>query len=158
MKFALFFSLFLKILYTECTHIKGTWNTGDFFMILLKFGFVKTDPHDPSSTGYVYGNITTDVSKFYNKYGTFVLIDYDQFSGYYRTYRYKVLENKEKACQQMFAQFDFGKCDSDYLKRVSFISEVPCSKNQVCLNASNPAVYVHGSQFTFQINELQSPR
>jgi len=155
MKFVSFCALlFLKILYTQCTHIKGTWNTGDFFKDLLKFGFVKTDPHDSSSMGYVYGNITTDNLKF-NRSATFVLIDYDQFIGYYRTYRYRVLESKEKACQQMFSEFNIGKCGSDYFKRVNFVSDIPCGKNQVCVNATD---HIHGSQYAFRINELKSPK
>lgn len=161
MKFtSCFLILFLKILSVKCTHIVGSWNTDDLFLFLMKFGFQKTDSHNPYSSGYVYGNITTDNFKL-NKSATFVVIDYDNFIGYYRTYRNrdsKALMNKDKACQQMFSKFDFGKCGEDYLKKVNFISEIPCDKNGLCKNAGDPADYVRGSQFSYQIKDYQQPK
>ena len=141
--------LFLKILHTQCTHVRGTWNTNDFFVVLMKFGFAKTDPHDSSLTGYVYGNITTSSARL-NKSARLVLIDSDRFIRYYRIYRYRVLESKEKACQQMFAELDSGSSSP-----ANSVSKIPCGINQICTNATD---HVLGSQYTFRIDELQSPQ
>lgn len=158
MKLISFFLIFfLKILNIKCTNIVGTWNTDEFFLFLVKFGFQKTDSHNPYSSGFVYGNITTDNYNV-NKSATLVLIDYNNFIEYYRTYRYNVLKNKDEVCQQMFSKFNFGKCGEDYLKKINFISEVPCEKNHLCKNAGDSSDYVRGSQFSYQIKDYQHPK
>ncbi len=153
--FGCFLILFLKILNVQSTHLKGTWNTDDFFLFLLKFGFQKTDLHDPYSSGYVYGNFTTDIDKF-NKTAALVVVDYDNFYDYYK--HSKLINNKEQACQNMFASFNFGDCGKDYLKNVNFIGEVPCPKNKLCKNAGDSSDTVRGSQFSYQIKDTQNPR
>lgn len=142
-----FVILFLKILDSYCTHLKGTWSSEDFVLFLLKFGFQKTDSHDPYSSGFVYGNITTDNSKL-NKSVAFVLFDYDHF---YHFYTFSKLSNKENACQSMF------RCDDDNQKYFNYVADVPCPANGICKNSKKPLEIVRGSQFSFQIKDLQYP-
>lgn len=154
-----FLILFLKILTVRSTRVKGTWNTADdFFFFLLKFGFQKTDLHNPDSSGFVYGNITTDNQKFV-KSATFIIVDYDNFFEYYKSYKYnKLSKNKEKLCSQMFSKFSIGKCDDNYLKNINYISEIPCPKERLCENSGDVSNLVRGSQFSYQIKDYQYPR
>lgn len=142
-----FVILFLKILDSRCTHLKGTWSSDDFVLFLLKFGFQKTDSHDPSSSGFVYGNITTDNSKL-NKSLAFVVFDYDHF---YHFYTFSKFNNKEEACKNMLG------CN-DSLQSLNFVTDVPCPANGICKNPRKPLELVTGSQFSFHIKDLQYPK
>lgn len=147
--------LFLKILNVKCTHIKGTWKSEDFFLFLVKFGFQKTDLHNPYSSGYIYGNVTTDNYKS-NKTATFVVLEDDDFVDYYR---YRLYKNKTVACQQMFKRFSVGKCDRGSSSvKVDFITDIPCKKNQMCSNAGNSEDFMYGSQFSYQVKDFQQPK
>lgn len=45
---------------TEALHLRGRFESHDFFKLLAKFGFEKTDNHDHVNTlGYIYGNVTS---------------------------------------------------------------------------------------------------
>lgn len=150
---ACFVILFLKILDSNGTHLKGSWSSQDFFLFVLKFGFQKTDSHDPSSSGFIYGNITTDNSKL-NKSAAFVVFDYDDF---YNFYKFSKLSSKEDACNNMLNSFAEGNCTDDNSKKVNFVTDVPCPKNGICKNSRKPLELVRGSQFTYQIKDLQYP-
>lgn len=143
-----FVILFLKILDSCCTHLKGTWSSDDFVLFLLKFGFQKTDSHDPSSSsGFVYGNISTDNSKL-NQSVAFVVFDYDHF---YHFYTFSKLLSKEEACKNMFS------CDDENQKTLNYVIDVPCPANGICNNSKTPLELVHGSQFSFHMKDLQYP-
>lgn len=154
-----FLIFFLKILNddedgggVQCVHIKGSWNTQDFFLFLYKFGFQKTDSRDPYSSGYVYGNISlgdfrqSSSSSFVDQLNSahiktavnvtsaaaaaFVLVDYDNFYEYYKNSKSSGM--REDVCHQMFDSFHFGKCSNgatDYLRNVNFIVLLPCTNN-----------------------------
>ncbi|XP_065226243.1 integral membrane protein GPR180-like [Planococcus citri] len=147
-----FLILFLKILNVKCVHMKGTWKSEDFFMFVVKFGFQKTDLHNPYSSGYIYGNITTDNFKS-NRTAMFVVLDNDNFIEYYP---YRLFKNRTKACQLMFHKISFGKCVQG--EKIDFVSEIPCRKNHLCTNAGNPADFIYGSQFSYQIKDFQQPK
>lgn len=148
------FILFLKILNVRCVHVKGTWKTEDFFLFLVKFGFQKTDLHNPYSSGYIYGNMTTDANLKSNKTATFVVLDNENFNDYYHHRLYK---DKSKVCQLMFTKLLVGKCAHGDNK-VNFITEVPCKKDKMCANPGSPDDFIHGSQFSYQVKDYQQPK
>lgn len=141
--------------FSECTHLKGSLQSDEFFKFLVKFGFQKTDRHQRDAThGYIFGNITskTDLSL---APVTFAVLDRPYFLEYYQN---RVLYNKKEACRRMFDKlktkaFDV-KCNpdgNDYLRRV------PCPKGTLCSDEDTPWNVVKGHQFTYVIQDLKQP-
>lgn len=148
--------LLQTITYGNCTHITGTFRPNEFFKLLVKFGFQKTERHSQrDSFGYIYGNITSKDN--YPVPITFAVLDKYNFLPYYDN---RTLYNKDVACERMFStidQFAYDKtCNSknkaDYLRRI------PCPHGQLCLDEDAPANLVPGNQFTFVISDLNQPR
>ncbi|OQR68919.1 hypothetical protein BIW11_01935 [Tropilaelaps mercedesae] len=53
-----------NILSTDGLHLRGQFESREFFKLLAKFGFEKTDNHDHVNTlGYIYGNVTGRTSE-----------------------------------------------------------------------------------------------
>ncbi|XP_066992401.2 integral membrane protein GPR180 [Anabrus simplex] len=154
------FVLVLLTVNTECvngSHITGTWNTKDFFMFLVKFGFQKTDMHNTrDSSGYIFGNITSKSNL--SKPVTFAVLDRGYFLEYYGN---RTVVNKEKACRLMFNKINTVAYDSSCNYdggEIDFLRKVPCPKNQLCLDEDNPWNVVKGHQLTFIIEDVNQPR
>lgn len=149
--------LFISILFVDsnCTHIRGTWNTKDFFKFLVKFGVQKTDLRFKKDTlGYIFGNITLKSNFKYN--ATLAVLDRAFFLEYYGN---RTIADKELACQQMFSKIREVAYDSVCLTEgEDFLRKVPCSKGQLCYDEDAPWDVIKGSQFTFQVEDLKEPR
>lgn len=147
--------LFVIIPHATCIHLKGTWKTDDFFFFLIKFGFQKTDLHNPYSSGYVYGNMTSDNAKL-AKFATFVMLDYESFIEYYQR---RSPRDKGTACQIMFEKLAVDKCDKQpEAKKTEYITKVPCPKGKRCANPGSEADFVYGSQFSYQVKDQLQPK
>ncbi|KRT82656.1 hypothetical protein AMK59_3107, partial [Oryctes borbonicus] len=138
----------------QCTHLKGTFRSRDFFKFLVKFGFQKTDRHQKEAThGYIFGNITSRHG--FQQPITFAVLDRALFLDYYQNRR---IYNKKDACKHMFTRINASAFDpvcnphgNDYLRRI------PCPKNELCKDEDNPNNVVKGHQFTYVIQDLQQP-
>lgn len=138
----------------QCTHLKGTFTSNDFFKFLIKFGFQKTDRHQRESThGYIFGNITSRHNVSHQV--TFAVLDRSYFLNYYQS---RLIDDKSLACQRMFNKLKtkafHPKCSSkgqDYLRRV------PCTKGVLCKDEDTPWNVVKNHQFTYVIQDLVQP-
>ncbi|XP_060520266.1 integral membrane protein GPR180 [Cylas formicarius] len=149
-------TLFVLVFVVEvsCTHLKGTFNSRDFFKFLIKFGFQKTDRHQPEvSHGYIFGNITSKTD--FNVPITFAVLARSYFLDYYDN---RVIYNKDEACKRMFKKLNTGAYDPkcsyegrDYLRRI------PCAKGKLCEDEDNPWNVVKNNQFTYVIQDFKQP-
>lgn len=138
----------------QCTHLKGTLTSKDFFKFLVKFGFQKTDRHQKEAThGYIFGNITSRQS--FRVPITFAVLDRALFLDYYQNRR---IYDKKEACKHMFTRINASAFDSvcnphgnDYLRRI------PCPRDGLCVDEDNPGNVVKNHQFTYVIQDLQQP-
>lgn len=140
--------------FIQCTHLKGTFKSNDFFKFLVKFGFQKTDIHQKESThGYIFGNITSKQN--FPVQITFAVLDRSYFLEYYQN---RLIYDKKEACRRMFntlkvAAFD-PKCSpkgNDYLRKI------PCPKGQLCVDEDTAWNVISGHQFTYVIQDLVQP-
>ncbi|KAK8400591.1 hypothetical protein O3P69_003335 [Scylla paramamosain] len=139
-------------------HISGEWRTEDnFFRFLAKFGFQKTSPGERVLTeGYIFGNVTGDNG---SGVGTLALLPRQFFLDLYK-YRRRAASDPNLACRLMFQEvqkeaYDAHCHDSgpeDFLRRV------PCPKNQLCPDEDNPTHVVSGTQLTYAVQDINSPR
>ncbi|XP_066260308.1 transmembrane protein 145 isoform X1 [Euwallacea similis] len=146
----------ILFLFVECidvlqgTHLKGSFNTKDFFKFLIKFGFQKTDRHSPDiSHGYIFGNITSKHN--FSVPVTFAVLDRWHFIDYYKN---QILYNKDEACKGMFSTLKKRAYDpycnnggKDYLRKI------PCAKGQLCEDEAKSNV-VKNHQFTYVIQDF----
>lgn len=156
----IFFGLFVWIIYfisiCESTHIKGTFEDGDFFKFLIKFGFQRTDKHLADSThGYIFGNITSKDHSDFPMHLTFAVLDRSQFLDYYK-FRYK--NSKESACESMFRKLK----DSAFDKKCSpsgkdYLRKVPCPRGKLCVDEDVSWNVVKNHQFTYVIQDFKQP-
>lgn len=138
----------------HCTHLKGTFETKDFFKFLIKFGFQKTDGHSPDTThGFIYGNVTSRHN--YSMPVTLAVLDRSYFLDYYKN---REIFNKDEACKRMFSKLNKRAFDphcsdtgKDYLRRI------PCPKGQLCVDEVNPWNVVKNHQFTYVIQDFKQP-
>ncbi|CAH0545819.1 unnamed protein product [Brassicogethes aeneus] len=139
------------------THLKGTFKTDEFFKFLIKFGFQKTDIHQPDLThGFIYGNITSK-----NKFPvpvTLAVLDRSRFLEFYNNRHSERVYDKDQICKQMFRTLKKiaynAKCNvngNDYLRRV------PCPKGGLCKDEEDPFNVVKNSQFTYAIQNFNHP-
>jgi hypothetical protein len=149
--------IFLSILFvnSNCTHIRGTWNTKDFFKFLVKFGVQKTDLRFKKDTlGYIFGNITLKSNFKYN--ATLAVLDRALFLDYYGN---RKIVDKELACQRMFSKIKEVAYDPVCLTEGGdFLRKVPCPVGKLCYDEDAPWDVIKGSQFTFQVEDLKEPR
>lgn len=151
----LYLGMSFMFLESDCTHIKGTWNTKDFFKFLVKFGVQKTDLRFKKDTlGYIFGNITLKSDFKYN--ATLAVLDRAFFLDYYGN---RTIVDKELACQQMFSKIKEVAYDSVCLTEgEDFLRKVPCLDGKLCYDEDAPWDVIKGSQFTFQVEDLKEPR
>lgn len=140
----------------QSTHITGTFRPNEFFKLLVKFGFQKTERHSQrDSFGYIYGNITSKDS--YPVPITFTVLDKYNFLPFYDN---RTLYSKDLACERMFNtidQFAYDKtCNSK--NKADYLRQIPCPRGQLCTDEDAPANLVPGNQFTFVISDLNQPR
>lgn len=102
-------ALQLLVGFTLATHIHGTFNTKEFFRFLSKFGFQKTDRHQPKdSSGYIFGNVTSK-SEFHVPI-TLAVLDRNHFLEYYGN---RTVRDKSAACALMFSTLNQSAYDFD---------------------------------------------
>lgn len=143
---------------SDCIHVRGTWNTKDFFKFIVKFGVQKTDLRFKRDTsGYIFGNITLKSNFKHN--ATFAVLDRAYFLEYYGN---RTIQDKELACQRMFSKIKTTAFDSVCLpptnKSKDFLRKVPCPKGKLCYDEDAPKDVIKNSQFTFQVEDLEEPR
>ncbi|KAF7272852.1 transmembrane protein 145 [Rhynchophorus ferrugineus] len=142
------------ILYLECTHLKGTFKSKEFFKFLIKYGFQNTDRHSPDiSHGYIFGNITSN--SHLSVPVTFAVLDRSYFLDYYKN---RVVYDRDEACKRMFNKVNKRAYDPkcsydgrDYLRRI------PCAKGHLCVDEDNQWNVVKHNQFTYVIQDFKQP-
>lgn len=152
----LFVILIDSIVLHNATHISGTFNTNDFFKLLAKFGFQKTERHSQrDSYGYIYGNITS--TEQFPVPVTFAVLDKNNFLPLYGN---RSFINRDAACRRMFAtadQYAFDRtCHPTF--PLDFLRRVPCERNQLCRDEDTSTNVIPGHQFTYVISNLNQPR
>lgn len=152
---------------TNCLHLKGTFNTNDFYKFLTRFGIQSTDTHDASSTlGYIYGNIsivnTVNLNLTQNQLPPnlqimLTVMDYNYFIDYYNNRR---IMPRSVACPMMFEKIDktayFYGCNEK--GKQDFIRRVPCPENKLCIDEDNQKNVIEGHQFTYKIQDSNQAR
>lgn len=139
----------------SATHIKGTFNTDDFYKFLVKFGFQKTDRHSQKdSFGYIFGNITSKSNFTYPL--TFAVLDRTSFLEYYGN---STILDKDIACERMFHKLNATSYDPKCNKNgQDFLRRIPCKTNELCVDEDTPWNVIKGNQFTYVIRDLYQPR
>lgn len=148
-----------SIVLQNATHISGTFRTNEFFKLLAKFGFQKTERHlQRDSFGYIYGNITS--KQQFPVPVTFAVLDKHNFLPLYTVVANRSYYHRDLACQQMFStidQFAFDRsCQPK--KPLDFLRRIPCKHNQLCTDEDTPSNVIPGNQFTYVISNLNQPR
>lgn len=153
-----YFLIYLNIFISGilCLHIKGTWNTKDYYIFLTKFGIQKTDTKDIVNTeGFIYGNITTK-SKSVEHPLTFVFVD----SEYFLEYHGNSTSTSAGSCNAMFNKID--QIAFDYPCRPNgredFLRRIPCPTGKLCQDEDEPLNVMTGYQFTYRVQDLKNPR
>lgn len=152
----LFVILIDSIVLHNATHITGSFRTGEFFKLLAKFGFQKTERHSQrDSFGYIYGNITA--KEQFPVPITFAVLDKHNFLPLYGN---RSLINRDAACQRMFSTIDQFAFDHNCHSKntLDFLRRIPCNRNQLCTDEDRPSNVIPGHQFTFVISDLNQPR
>lgn len=140
----------------HATHISGTFRTGDFFKLLAKFGFQKTERHSQrDSYGYIFGNITA--KETFPVPITFAVLDKYDFLPLYGN---RSFINRDLACQRMFSTIDQFAFDSQChtKNQMDFLRRIPCARNQLCSDEITASNVIPGHQFTYVISNLNQPR
>lgn len=155
----LFVILINSIVLQNATHLSGTFRTGDFFKLLAKFGFQKTERHSQrDSYGYIYGNITS--REQFPVQITLAVLDKRDFLPLYGN---RSFVNRDLACRQMFEtanRFAYDRdCGKSQSNQLDFLRHVPCTHNQICSEETpTPTNVIPGHQFTYVISNLYQPR
>lgn len=155
-KVLLFVILIDSIVLHNAAHITGTFHTSEFFKLLAKFGFQKTERHSQrDSFGYIYGNITA--KERFPVPITFAVLDKHNFLPLYGN---RSLINRDVACQRMFSTIDQFAFDRDCHSKntLDFLRRIPCDKNQLCSDEDTPLNVIQNHQFTYVISDLNQPR
>lgn len=154
--FVLEFCLCVSLIGTiNGVHVKGDWNTQDFFLFLSKFGVQKTDSQHPDeSSGFIYGNVSS--SETFSVPITLALLDREYFLEYYGN---RTVADKEQACKLMFHKVNQTAFDKVCNKRgADYLRRVPCPAGQLCIDEDPSFYVVKDSQLTFKISRQQQPR
>lgn len=163
---------FFKINTSNGLHVRGTFNTNEFFKFVTRFGVQSTDEHNEINTrGYIYGNITLfdSTDPAYNKsnpasyqfpHNSFVMLtvmDYNYFIDYYNK---RHLWPKSSACSLMFEQIKktayFFECAEQ--NKQDFIRRIPCEQNKLCIDEDREINVIKNNQFTFLIRDYNQAR
>lgn len=138
-------------------HIKGTWNTREYYRFLAKFGIQKTDTKDKGNTeGFIYGNITTKNLKDVQHPLTFVFVDSEYFLEYHGNSTSKLAGS----CNAMFRKIDQIAYDYPCKQhgKEDFLRKIPCPKGKICPDEDEPKNVLPGYQFTYRVQDLKNPR
>lgn len=138
----------------QCTHLRGSFKSNEFFRFLIKFGFQKTDRHQRKLThGYIFGNVTSRHQPQVPI--TLAVLDRSYFLEFYKN---RLIYDKKEACKHMFVKlkhkaFDkhCAKLGNDYLRKI------PCPKGALCVDEDAPQNVINGHQFTYVIQDLLQP-
>uniref|UniRef100_A0A1A9UF76 GPR180/TMEM145 transmembrane domain-containing protein n=1 Tax=Glossina austeni TaxID=7395 RepID=A0A1A9UF76_GLOAU len=143
---------------SSATHLRGSFDTQDFFKFLIKFGFQKAESHRPrDSFGYIYGNITA--YQAFPQPITLAVLDKSTFVDFYSN-RSASIFDREMACRRMFQRIQVLAYDVDcnsHGKR-DFLRRIPCPHGHLCEDEDAPGNVVPGNQFTYVISEVSQPR
>ena len=123
--------IFIIVQVISGVHIKGTFNSDDFFLFLDKFGFQKTDIRNTIGTqGFIFGNVTSK-SEDDNEVITLAVLDRGYFLEYYGN---RSLIDKDSACRRMFDKVSTAAYDVDCYDdgEQDFLRSVPCPKGSIC--------------------------
>lgn len=151
MKYLLFFAL---ISCCHCLHLKGSFHSSQFFSLLAKFGFEKTDHHDHANTlGYIYGNITSTGNHTHK--GTLVVVERDHFLDLWGNHT-----RIHEACASMFDKLQKDAFDSACNPNGTqdFLRNIPCGKGKLCEDEDAPDRVIKNSQFTYTTRDIYQPR
>ncbi|XP_018579615.1 integral membrane protein GPR180 [Anoplophora glabripennis] len=138
----------------QCTHLKGTFKSNEFFKFLIKFGFQKTDRHQADAThGYIFGNITS--KHHFPDSITLAVLDRLYFLEYYKN---RFVNDKHQACNLMFGNLNTTAFDPKCSpKGKDYLRKIPCPKGELCENEDNPWNVVKNHQFTYVIQDFKQP-
>ncbi len=152
--------------YAKSLHLRGKFNTNEFFLFLHRFGIQSTDQHDSYDTkGYIYGNITlssiqgmndtTDLLP--NQMIMLTVMDYTYFIDYYNN---RSFLPKSFACSRMFEKIQKTAYlfDCNENGRQDFVRRVPCYRDKLCIDEDNKANVVKNFQFTYKIQDTNQAR
>lgn len=145
-----------SIVFNDATHISGTFRTSEFFKLLAKFGFQKTERHSQrDSYGYIYGNITS--KEQFPVPITFAVLDKYDFLPLYGN---RSFASRDSACQKMFATIDQFAFDRDCHPKnnLDFLRRIPCPRNELCIDETTATNVISGHQFTYVLSNLNQPR
>ncbi len=154
---------------TFSVHVKGTFETHEFFKFVTRFGFQKTDMHNADrTTGYIYGNISLvpkpGEENLYKNQSlppdsliNLAILPGDYFIDYYKEHR---ILPRSAACSIMFEKIQtiayFFECNE--LGKEDFIRRVPCQDGGLCIDEDNKKNVLDKYQFTFRIRDLNQAR
>lgn len=97
--------LFSNLMFVHNAHVKGSWNTHEFFKFIIKFGFRQSDIHKLHPAGFVHGMISSNTHN--GEKITFSVLNDENFSHYYSQ---RHIEDKELACKKMFENITVNIC------------------------------------------------
>ena len=140
----------------DSLHLTGQWQSSEFFNFLVRFGFQQTNMHQVAETqGYIYGNITS--SDNVTRRATFVVVDSEYFLYYFSN---RSVTPRISACDSMFKKIDtiawHETCHTD--GKEDFLRQIPCAKNSLCVEETDPSQVVAGYQFTYHVQDTNQPR
>lgn len=152
------FLLYYLCLNVESLHLKGDFNTSDFFKFLAKFGFQKTAKR-VNNLGFIYGNITSQSYSTAKHRATFVVVDRQYFLDYYGN-RIKSGSNRDEVCNAMFRKIDTIAFDRNCKLNGTedFLRTVPCPNGELCEDEDTPLRVVDGHQFTYAVQDHNQAR
>lgn len=148
--------IFNLIVLQSALHITGTFRTNEFFKLIAKFGFQKTERHSQrDSYGYIYGNITSTETLPFPI--TFAVLDKYTFLPFYYN---RTIAERDKACRYMFStinQFAFDSKCNRKKDGVDLLRRIPCN-GQLCPDEDTSSNVIPDHQFTYVISDLNQPR
>lgn len=140
---------------SEALRLQKTWNSGDFYNFLAKFGVQKTSDKDLSNTeGFIYGNITTSGRK--NTSVTLVVVDSEYFLEFFTNSS----SVHSKSCEFMFQKINTIAFDPICTPKgkEDFLRRVPCPEGDLCVDEDTPSNVLSGYQFTYKVQDFHAPR
>lgn len=162
----LVFLILLQFELLNALHLKGSFNTNQFFKFLTRFGMQSTHTLDKFSTrGFIYGNISIVNGVNIDKTKPLpddllimlTVMDFNHFVDYYNQRRIKP---KSDACNLMFEKIEqkayFFGCNEG--GKLDFIRRIPCPNDKLCIDEDKKENVIPGYQFTYKIQDINQPR
>lgn len=159
--------LFLLITFSKCVEIclslkiDGRWSNDDqFYSVVAKFGFQKTDPYQLNRTrGYIFGNITSDGALGSSPKATLVLANRPHFRQMYEILTAFDSDSEAKCARVMLivAQMAFdSRCYPNGNQDI--LRTVPCPKGKLCDEEDDPTMVFKGNQLTYRVQDKAQAR